>query len=233
VAKVPGATFGKCFLAWFLAGVAGILINWIFIRWIPILGWLGSIPLAWLIIKWVLKTSFGKAVLSWLLTLALCIPVIPLSTILVFSPAMNEALETTTQLAYCLDNLREIREQCSLYTSEHNNQFPPDLDTLAKKSNKPSLLKCPSSPLNGCSYFYLAPLADSDPQCMIACDYWCNHGEDRNVLLKDGTVTLMKAEQFSQELAKPFNARFAAALAETEGSLKTQMSTSQPQGQPR
>ena len=69
-------------------------------------------------------------------------------------------------------------------------------------------------------YFYRASsAADAPGDTIIACDYRDNHiDRNCNVLLADGRVRLMREERFHEELAKPHNAAFAAALAKAEAS---------------
>jgi prepilin-type processing-associated H-X9-DG protein len=215
IVRAPAATFGRCFLTILLAGVASFIVGLV-----PFIGWLIGLFVTWLIIMWMLKTSFGKAILAWL-------PTIPTAFIaLVFMvsammPMLNRARELAKR-TMCMSNLVSIGKCCMIYMSDNNDAMPPSLEILVKNTYpEPKLLQCPSSFVDGVSYFYLAPMPGAPSTVVIACDYAVNHnsGEMRNVLFADGVVKPMKPDEFSETMAKPANAHFAAALAEAERNL--------------
>ena len=214
IIKSPVATFGRCFLTILLAGVASFIVGLI-----PFIGWLVSLFVTWLIIMWMLKTSFGKAILAWL-------PTIPTGVIMLallvafFMPPFIRAHEMSNR-AMCVANLKGVSKCCEIYSSDNNDAMPPNLEVLMRSTGSdPGLLRCVSTPIEGVSYFYLAPLKDAPKTVVIACDYSVNHyGEIRNVLFANGDVRSMKPDEFSVEMAKPENVRFAEAMAEAEKNL--------------
>lgn len=214
IVKAPAATFGRCVLTILLAGVASLIVGLI-----PFIGWLVALFVTWLIIMWMLKTSFGKAILAWLPTLANAIIVVPLLVAMLL-PSLNRAREMAKR-TMCLSNLAGIGKCCMLYMSDNNGAMPPSLEVMIKSTRSdPGLLQCPSSPIDGASYFYLAPIPGAPSTVVIACDYAVNHNSEmRNVLFADGHVETMTPGEFAEAMAKPENARFAAALAEAERNL--------------
>lgn len=69
MAKVPGATFGKAFLAGLLGGVVGFVLQLI-LSVLPgvgnILAFIITLVITLLLIKAIYQTTFGKAFLVWL-----------------------------------------------------------------------------------------------------------------------------------------------------------------------
>jgi hypothetical protein len=189
----------------------------------PVVALLVILPLGWVLAKLMLRTRFTRAGLAWLPTLPAWAIAIPVMVLFVF-PAVNEsrarANADAERLVQCANNLYSVGKALDVYVNvDHNGSFPPNLEALLKEGNDPNWLRCPCSPIDGISYFYLAPLPENGPWTFIACDYSCNHPGRRSVLLKAGFVKLMREKEFSRELANPANARFAAALAAAEGSL--------------
>jgi len=63
LAGVPQPGFGACMGASFLGTVAFFLL-----AWIPVLGWLVALVLYLIVIKSMLDTDFGRAVIAWLIS---------------------------------------------------------------------------------------------------------------------------------------------------------------------
>ncbi len=69
IARVSGATFGKAFWAaivtsfvvWALTGIASA-----FLGFGTIAGWIFGVLITLVLLKWIYKTSWGKAFLTWL-----------------------------------------------------------------------------------------------------------------------------------------------------------------------
>lgn len=211
LAKLPSATVGQCALAIFVTAVTtGLLI------WIPVLGWLAALFLGWLILKLILNTTYLKAILAWVPTIATWVIAIPL-LVTILLPSLGMARELTKR-TICLTNLNAIGKGCLFYQAAYSAP-PPSLKVLVAEGNDPRLFSCPSVPEGCASYLYLAPLPGHAPDCVIACDFAYNHKVMRNVLRADGVAMPMAGRLFAQEMARPANARFAQALAAAEGSL--------------
>ncbi|MGB2824971.1 MAG: hypothetical protein WBF17_28630, partial [Phycisphaerae bacterium] len=167
-------------------------------------------------------TSFGRAILAWLPTLAQGILVVPiLAAVLV--PSLQQATELTNRTV-CMSNLSSIGKAMVLYKAVYDNRYPPDLDALIAEGHPATLLRCPSAdPLQRPAgrkydYFYLPPRSDNYPDQIIVCDFWENHrGRHRNVLYVGMNVAKMTEADFQAELERPVNADFAKALGEVEG----------------
>ena len=134
-------------------------------------------------------------------------------------PALGRAMELARR-SVCAANLSSIGKAVLIYQAEHE-AMPPDMETLIRSGTSPKAFDCPSADKGRASdYFLLLPKAGAQPdpsETIIACDYKGNHSEGRNVLYLDGHVAWLSESAFQQELAKPSNAAFAAALKKAEG----------------
>lgn len=119
--------------------------------------------------------------------------------------------------AMCGSNLHRIGQALAFYQSENDDAFPPDLQHLIDTGPGHDAFVCPltghDQPFD---YFYLPPAKDAPGETMTACDFKGNHEDGRSVLYADSHVKRLKEAQFQQELAKPHNAAFAAALRAAE-----------------
>ena len=95
----------------------------------------------------------------------------------------------------CANNLRKISLALHAYAAEHDDAFPPNLETLYPKYiETQSVYDCPVSKAVGTSqktdYVYIAGLTEaSSPREIIVEDIEGNHkGAGRNVLRIDGSV---------------------------------------------
>ncbi|MHC4984018.1 MAG: DUF4339 domain-containing protein [Planctomycetota bacterium] len=143
-----------------------------------------------------------------------------------FIPRVLVAIEDAKERAdrsLCGLRLHSIGMEIARYQEEFNYDYPPDLATLVKR--QPALaedLKCRSAGgERTCDYFYLPPEGSGHDGAIMACDFKDNHaGKGRNVLEGTGFyphARWMTEDAFQEELKKPINARFAAALREAEG----------------
>ena len=80
------------------------------------------------------------------------------------------------------------------------------------------VLECPWKPTSASvDYFYFPLPAGTLTNPLMVCDLKANHaGEGRSVHLANGKGRRMTEADFQAELAKPYNAAFAEALAEEE-----------------
>jgi len=89
---------------------------------------------------------------------------------------------------------------------------------LIEEGYPENLMQCPWAEGNReFDYFYLPPAPMAPHDTLVACDYGDNHNNYQNVLFEDGSVRPMNDTEFAEELAKPHNAAFAAALQQAEG----------------
>ncbi len=119
-------------------------------------------------------------------------------------------LGTTSTI--CKTRLKAIGVGLAMYRTEYRRKPAPDLIALIEKGHVPAkTLLCPGSADDRGGYFYY-PLATGRPDSIVACDKQDNHPGERNVLTLDGGVVGLTEAQFTEALARPHNATFAAAL---------------------
>jgi len=167
---------------------------------------------SWLIIRKMLDTDSGRALVCLLLYL---LPV--------WAPA-------ALAYAYLGDQIRQkAREQAcqlymgyfcysiAMYAREHKNELPADMTQLRSASQDKSLGICPCTLSAGkVSYFYMRPTKNS-PKRLVVCDLRNNHGgTGRTVVCGDGSIHTRTEEAFQKDLADPINADFARALRAAE-----------------
>jgi len=170
------------------------------------------------------KTTSGGLAIGGLITGILGIGMnVALLALLVsvLMPSLAGARERARRAA-CMANLNGIGMAAILYQGNHDDEWPPDLDTLLQEGNiSRKMLKCPSAKAGrDCDYFYMPPVLDNaaEGETLIACDYKDNHpGNIRIVLYAALNVGKRTEAQFQTELAHPRNAEFAAALRAAEG----------------
>ena len=111
-----------------------------------------------------------------------------------------------------------------MYTNANNDVYPPDVTFLIADGLSPSAFKCPSAGTGrSCDYFYCQPQLALDPVTLvpnpaafIACDLKGNHRGLRDALTKEDKIISLSEEEFQRELARPWNANFAAKLRQVE-----------------
>jgi competence protein ComGC len=185
------------------------------------LGAIAALLVTWLVIKAMFATSFGRAILAWLPTLAPGILATPILAV-VLVPSFQRVTELTNRTV-CMSNLANIGKAMTLYRLSHDNRYPPDFDALIAEGHPAKLFRCPSAdPLQRPAgqkydYFYLPPSSDNYPDQIIVCDFWGNHrGKHRSVLYVGMNVGKMTEAEFQAALERPVNAEFAKALREVD-----------------
>ena len=128
---------------------------------------------------------------------------------LLLAPA-HKALAFSEQMA-CGMHVSDMGKACLLYANEHNDQLPPDLDTLMDQAEmrphealSQKGLICPATGLKG-SYGYCADGLDCscEPTIIVAYDKKDNHTEGyRNVLFLDSHVEWIPEERFQELIIK-------------------------------
>jgi prepilin-type processing-associated H-X9-DG protein len=105
-------------------------------------------------------------------------------------------------------NLKEIGMACLLYSNDHGDKMPPDLETLVKEVElSPKSLESKTKPkdFEGPSYVYIAGQATSmSPENIVAYENpeFCTEGV--NVLYLDCHVAFVKPQQFREQLAQTY-----------------------------
>ena len=136
-------------------------------------------------------------------------------------PALSGVREQARQMA-CMVNVNRIGKAALFYQGNHDDEWPPDLDTLRQEGHiSREGLKCPSAKAGrDYDYFYMPPVRGKtfDGETLIACDYKDNHPGNVRIVLYAGFHVAKRTEaEFQTELAHPRNAEFAAALRAAEG----------------
>jgi len=165
-----------------------------------------------------IKDSAAKALaITGLVLGGLGLLMAPISAALML-PAIQAAREAARR-ASCASHLHEVATGVMKYQSAHNDEYPPDLDTLVSDGLiKPEVLTCPSKRHAAELDYIYAPPADKESfSAVIACDATMRHAGMRNVLYADGMVKAMPEHEFREALEDPENRNFKAALERVEG----------------
>jgi prepilin-type processing-associated H-X9-DG protein len=121
------------------------------------------------------------------------------------APALLETKAKAARYA-CATNLKGIGMALMIYANDHNDEFPPDLETLISKAEMSAQgLVCPATMLKD-SYIYRGAsiTLDDTPWMITVYEKSGNHNGGRNVLFLDGHVEWVEEERF-QELIKKDN----------------------------
>ena len=111
----------------------------------------------------------------------------------------------------CMNNLSQIGKALCMYSMDHNEQYPPDLQTLAIEMKLPlKLFVCPMSKhvagsfsnLNEWTdYVYIAGFsATNQANVPIAVEAQANHNGKGHVLYNDGSVWVLIEAELKQTL---------------------------------
>ena len=101
-------------------------------------------------------------------------------------------------MAQCLSNLKQIGLALHMFSQDHDERFPPDLESLYDKyASDPQLFQCSTTP-SEMSYTYVSGLSSTgSASWVVAYDKRANHGGDgRNVLVIDGHVKWIEWRDF-------------------------------------
>jgi hypothetical protein len=224
VAKLPETSFARCLGAHFAgSAVGGIAMAGAGIIAPPV-GWVGGVLVYILMVKAILRTTFGKAALAWLPVIpGLVLAVVALVAVLV--PTLGQARELARQQV-CRSNLAGLGT--AIRANASSGKPATTMEELVRNGLiTDALLRCPSVK-SGPSYFIMLPPRDAPQNALVACDIAGTHPDIRNVLLLDGSVQRMNQTEFAAELAKACNQRFAAELKVVEARLATLASPDAP-----
>ncbi len=140
----------------------------------------------------------------------------------ILAPTLNRSKGNHWRVR-CMSNLKSIGLAISFYTSENEDVYPTDLESILDYIGDEELLKCPSARSSrACDYFYCQPTQKTTEvvtplNTILACDFRDNHGgKGRNVLYADMRVQWLSEEEFQAKLQQSYNADFAKALREAE-----------------
>ena len=197
-----------------------------------VLGLLGFIPLCGLIALILgivaLVTNRAKKGLA-IAGIVLGVVLMPTALLVsILLPSLNRARSLAKQ-AVCAAHLNAIGNSMVLYAVENDDRYPPTLENLIDDGMTRKMLRSPADKIErSCSYFYFTPegkfpfapegeVGDQAVETFIICTFDNVYNNFRHVLRADGSVNKLSTAEFQAELAKPYNARFAAALKKAEG----------------
>ena len=181
------------------------------------------------IVKWWLRTSFTDAAVA---SLPVAAGAALLWIMIAHPEKLRGSLDDDPQVRICQNHLRAIGGALGRYAADNAGQFPPDLETLVRTGHLSDRgdLRCITvdGRPNG-EYPYAAPLGTSPPasraargprsdlltsthEVILVADLKGCHRGNRNVLYTGGWVCLLPEQAFQNQLEKPWNAAFAAAL---------------------
>lgn len=141
------------------------------------------------------------------------------------------ALARTRQLAFRMTsgtNLSGIGRACLVYANDHDDNFPPDLNTLVVEEDlDPRILVSKRKPghFDGPSYVYVAGQnMDMYPGNIVAYEdtRYCQEGV--NVLFLDSHVEFMKPDEFRRELKETYE-RLGREMPEIQFADEVDMSS--------
>jgi len=125
------------------------------------------------------------------------------------APSMLQAKMQAARIT-CRSNLKIIGMALLMYSNDHKDKFPADLETLVTKTyiRDKKILICPASKLRS-SYIYRGAaitLADI-PSLIVVYEKSSNHEGGRNVLFLDGHAEWVQEERFQELIKKDNNYR--------------------------
>jgi len=112
--------------------------------------------------------------------------------------------QPTRDATQCAENLKHIYTACMLYSSEHDDRFPPSIEAIAADLD-PEMLQCPAEGDSDSAPDYaLVPglVWTSNAELMLAYEKAAHHGGRRHVLLVSGEVKPVAEEEFLELLHK-------------------------------
>jgi prepilin-type processing-associated H-X9-DG protein len=126
----------------------------------------------------------------------------------ILMPALAQ-VRRLAQRIQSAEHLSTIGGSCLVYAQDHNQKYPPDLNSLIENANlPPETLKSPRKPgdFDGLDYIYIpGQNVTMNPMNIIAYENpgYCYEGV--NVLYNDGHVEFEKPDQFRKELEETYN----------------------------
>ncbi len=122
----------------------------------------------------------------------------------VIAPSLLRLDAFATRMA-CGTNMSDIGKALLIYSNDHNDELPPDLETLIHTVEMtPKGLICPATGRRESYVYRGASLTTSDTPWMVTVyETAGNHGQDgRNVLFLDSHIEWMTEEQFQEAIKK-------------------------------
>ena len=117
----------------------------------------------------------------------------------VVGPSIMQARQQPLRTV-CASNLRGISQAILIYSNDHDDQFPPDLETLIAAAEMPAKgLVCPVVGTQGSYAYRGAGLSVKlPPQIVVAHDRAGSHDGGRNVLFLDTHVEWVTEQRFAE-----------------------------------
>jgi prepilin-type processing-associated H-X9-DG protein len=114
-------------------------------------------------------------------------------------PSLSRARELSKRTVSA-SNLRGIGVTCLIYANDHEDQFPPDLQTLVRSGDlEPRILISPRDPSpDECSYEYIAGQTSGSAARNVLAYEPDYDGEGGNILFADGRVEWVKPPEYQR-----------------------------------
>jgi len=118
-------------------------------------------------------------------------------------PSLDK-LRATARRTVCGTNMSGIGKALLIYSNDHNDELPPDLETLTRTVEMtPRGLICPANGLRESYVYRGAALTTSAPPFMVTVyEKASNHGDGRNVAFLDSHVQWVSEESFQEFIEK-------------------------------
>ena len=122
----------------------------------------------------------------------------------VMLPALARARESAKR-AVSLANLRGIGQACHIYSNDHEDKFPPDLESLVTgEMLTQASLRSPRDERSGVSYIYIEGQTDSSDTRNVLAYERVTGEEGTSVLFVDGRAEWMNLSDFEDALRKTY-----------------------------
>jgi type II secretory pathway pseudopilin PulG len=119
-------------------------------------------------------------------------------------PAMARA-RTTAERAVSMNNLKQIGLGCVMYADDHNDVFPPNLQTLVEKQLVRSQVLQPPAGRGASRYVYIADqTTKTDMNNILAYEDPAQAKDKVCALFPDGHVEALSREAFQKKLAETY-----------------------------
>ncbi len=137
---------------------------------------------------------------------AVAVPFAMGATASILIPSLSRA-RTLAKRTVSMANVRGLLMACHIYANDHNDQFPPSLESLIDEGSVvKKMLRSPLETRNRNSYVYLAAGSQNIPdpgQTVVIYEHPENHGNEGTVVgFADGHAEFVPIPRFNELLAK-------------------------------